>query len=86
MRSFCSSPVSSCVAHAIDGLPLLVHHVVVLEQVLTSGEVLRFDRLLRGRDTACDELRLDRHVFFHAEPKHQILDALAAEDAEQIVL
>ena len=31
-------------------------------------------------------LRLDRHVFFHAQPQHQVLHALAAEDAHQIVL
>ena len=31
-------------------------------------------------------LRLDRHVFFHAEPQHQVLHALAAEDAHQVVL
>ena len=29
---------------------------------------------------------LDRHVFFHAQPQHQVLHALAAEDAHQIVL
>ena len=33
-----------------------------------------------------DHARLDRHAFFHAEPLHQALDALGAEDAQQIVL
>ena len=73
-------------APAVDGLALLVHHVVVLEQVLSSGEVLRFDGLLRGRDALGDQLRLDRHVLFHAQPQHEVLDAIAAEDAEQVVL
>ena len=86
MRSFCVDRPTAAVAHAVNGLPLLVHHVVVFEQVLTSSEVLRLDRLLRGRDAPGDQLRLDRHVFFHAEPQHQVLDALAAEDAQQIVL
>ncbi len=31
-------------------------------------------------------LRLDRHVLFHAQAQHQILHALAAEDAQQVVL
>ena len=45
-------PVEQLVPHAVDGLPLLVHHVVVFEQVFTSGEVLRFHRLLRRRNAA----------------------------------
>ncbi len=72
--------------HAVDGLPLLVHHVVVFEQVFTSGEVLRFDGFLRRSDTARNQLRLDRHIFFHAEPEHQSLNSFAAEDTEQVVL
>ena len=36
-------------AHAVDRLALLVHHVVVFEQVFAGFEVLRFDGLLRLR-------------------------------------
>ena len=73
-------------AHAVDGLALLVHHVVVFEQVFAGVEVLRFDGLLRGRDALGDQPRFDGHVLFHAEPQHQVLHALAAEDAQQVVL
>ena len=73
-------------AHAVDGLALLVHDVVVLEQVFAGFEVLRFDGLLRGRDALGDQAGLDRHILFHAEPQHEVLHALAAEDAQQIVL
>ena len=31
-------------------------------------------------------LALDRHVLFHAQPQHQVLHALAAENAQQVVL
>ena len=31
-------------------------------------------------------LRFDGHVLFHAQPQHEILHALAAEDAQQVVL
>ena len=31
-------------------------------------------------------LRLDRHVLFHAQPQHEVLHALAAENAQQVVL
>ena len=37
-------------AQRVDVLALLVHHVVVLEQVLAGGEVLRLDLLLRALD------------------------------------
>ena len=75
-----------CAPHAVHGLALLVHHVVVFEQVFAGGEVLRFHGFLRGGDALGDEARLDGYVFFHAEPQHQVLHALAAEDPHQIVL
>ena len=37
-------------AQRVDVLALLVHHVVVLEEVLADGEVLRLDLLLRAFD------------------------------------
>ena len=72
-------------AQRVDALALLVHHVVVLEQVLADGEVLRFDLLLRPGDGVGHHLVLDRHAFFHAETLHQAGDAVGAEDAHQIV-
>ena len=73
-------------AHAVDGLALLVVDVVVFEQVFAGFEVLHFDGFLRLGDALGDELRLDRHVLFHAEAQHEVLHALAAEDAQQVVL
>src|SRR6266852_7232931 len=71
--------------NAVNGLALLVHYVVVLEQVFAGVEVLRFDRLLRVLYAARNELGLDGHAFRHAEAIHQRLDALAAENAHQVV-
>ena len=73
-------------AHAVHRLALLVHYVVVFDDVFAGSEVLRFDGLLGGRDSLGDHLALDRHIFFHAEPQHQVLHALAAKDAHQIIL
>ena len=73
-------------AQRVDVLALLVHHVVVLEQVLADGEVLRFDLLLRALDRARDHPVLDRHAFFHAELLHQAGDAVGSEDPHQVVL
>src|SRR5204863_8671707 len=73
-------------AHSVDDLALLVHHVVVLEQVLADLEVVRLDALLRGGDRPRHQLVLDRLALLHAESLHDPLDALRAEDPEQVVL
>ncbi len=73
-------------AHVVDRRALLVHHVVVLEQVLAHAEVLRLDLLLRALDRARHHAVLDRNALFHAEPQHQAADALGAEDPHQVVL
>jgi hypothetical protein len=78
--------VEQLAAHAVYRLPLLVHHIVVFEDVLARQEMLGFDRLLGRGDARSDELRFDRHILFHAEPQHQILHAVAAENTQQIVL
>ena len=54
--------------------------------MLARLEVLRLDRLLRSGNALGDHLGLDGHVLFHAQPQHQLLHFLAAEDAQQIVL
>ncbi len=41
--------------HTVDVLPLLVHHIVVFEDVFAGGEVLRFNGLLRFLDTPRDQ-------------------------------
>src|SRR6266851_1748610 len=69
----------------VNRLALLVHHVVVFEQVLAGVEVLGFDGFLRVFDAAGDELGLDGHAFSHAQAVHEGLDALATEDAHEIV-
>ncbi len=86
MRCFWSLPSSSSAAHAVHRLALLVHDVVVFEDVFAGGEILRLDRLLRGGDALGDHLALDGHILFHAQAQHQILHLGSAEDAHQIVL
>ena len=54
----------------VDHLALLVHHVVVVEQPLTSLEVLQLDALLRLLDRARDQ-RMREHLAFlraHGDP------------------
>src|SRR5206468_10745316 len=78
--------VQKLAAHGVDSLALFIHDVVVFKNVLTGSKVLRFHRFLSGSNALCDQARLDRHVFFHAETQHQILHALATKDSKQVVL
>ena len=72
-------------AQRVDVLTLLVHHIVVLEQVFADGEVLRLHLLLRALDGLADHAVLDRHALFHAQALHQAGDAIGSEDPHQIV-
>ena len=70
----------------VDRLALLVHDVVVLEQVLADVEVAAFDLALRVLDALRHPRVLDGLVVRHAHLLHQRLDAVAGEDAHQVVL
>ena len=72
-------------ADRVDRLALLIHYVVVFQQVFAGFEVLRFDGFLGVLDAARNQLGFDGHAFGHAQAVHQGLDALAAEDAQQVV-
>ncbi len=82
---FLVDALEQAAAQAIDGLALLVHDIVVFEQVLAGLEVLRFDRLLRGLDALGDHARLDGNALLHAEALEQVGDPLLGEDAHQVV-
>ena len=77
--------VEDLAAQMVDRLALLVHHVVVLEQVLADVEVVPLDLLLRALDGARDHAVLDRLVLLHAQAVHDVLHPIAAEDAHQVV-
>ena len=64
---------------------LLVHHVVIFEQMFADGEVLPFDLLLSTLDGVRDHLVLDGNTLLHAEPLHQTADAIAPENTHQVV-
>ncbi len=58
-------------AQAVDRLALLVHHVVVFEQMFAGFEVLAFNLLLRLLDAPADHARFNRNAFFHPQPLEQ---------------
>src|SRR5712691_8660107 len=69
----------------VDDLALLVHHVVVLDDMLAGVEMHAFDLLLRAGDRSRHPRMLDR---FHLEAVHQPADAVRGrtEDLHQVVL
>ena len=72
-------------AHSIDGFALLVHHVVVLEDVFSGREVLAFDPFLRRFDLFGNHPGFDRHAFLHAEALHDARNTVGREDPHQVV-
>src|SRR5271170_5664905 len=69
----------------VHHLALLVHDVVVFEQMFADVEVMRLDFFLRIFYRARDPSMLDRHAVFHANSIHQALQAVGAKDAQQVV-
>ena len=67
-------------AQRVDVLPLLVHNIVVLEQVFSDGEVLGLDLLLCALDRPGDHLVLDWHAFLHPQSLHEAGDPIGPED------
>ena len=67
-------------------LALVVHDVVVFQDVLAHVEVARFDLLLRLLDGLVDPGMDDRLVLLQAELLQHAVHALGPEDAHQVVL
>src|SRR3954452_16600373 len=78
------------IANRVDDLALLVHHVVVLEDALADQEVLLLDLLLGVLDLLREHPGLDGLLLAllvdGAEPVEDAVDAVAREEAHQVVL
>ncbi len=72
-------------AFFIDNGALLVHHVIVFEQMLADAEVVLFDFLLGAFDGLVDNGRFDYFAFFYAETVHDFGNALAGKQTHQVV-
>ena len=77
--------VQHLAALAIDDLALLVHHVVVLQHVLADLEVAAFQLFLGAFQRVGDHAVLDGRVLVDLEGVHQAGDAVAAEQAHQVI-
>ena len=77
--------VQHAVALLVDHLPLHVHHVVVLEDVLALDEVLLLDLLLRVLDLAREDAGFHRLVVRQLEALHDVVDPVAGEEPHEVV-
>ena len=73
------------VAPVVDDLPLVVHHVVVFQQVLADAEVAGLHPFLGPLDRFGDQLMGQYLPFLHPHAVHEFDDPLAAEQAHQII-
>ena len=72
-------------AQTVNRLALLIHDVVILEQVFARFKVSPFYRLLRRLNAFGNHLRLDGNTFLHPQTLHQCLDLVTGKDAHQVV-
>ena len=79
-------PVQHLPALLVDDLALGVHHVVVLEHVLTGLEVPGLHLLLGVLNGVGEHLLLDGGVLVHAQLLHHAHHPLRAEQAHDVVL
>ena len=73
-------------ALAVDDLTLLIHDVVVLEDVFADVEIACLDLFLRVLHRARDDRVLDRLVLVHAEAIHDARDAVGGKETHEVVL
>ena len=73
------SPLQDFATVAIDDVTLTVHDIVVLKDVLSHLEVLRFDLLLGTLNLSRHPLRFDGHVLGHFEGHHGTVNDLGLE-------
>ncbi len=78
-------PFENLPTFLVDDGALLVHHLVILQDVLADLEVLAFDLCLRGTNRTGDNLRFDRHVLGNVEPVHDALDGRGVEQPHEVV-
>ena len=78
-------PAEDLAPLAVDDLALLIHDVVVFEDVLADVKIARFDFFLRVLHRARDDGVLDRLILLHAELIHDARDAVGGKETHEVV-
>ena len=69
----------------VDHSTLLVHHIIVVEQVLTDTEVVLFHLLLCILDRLGDERMLQHLAFLESKAVHEASHLLGSKLTHQVV-
>ena len=72
-------------AQAVNGGPLLVHDIVIFEQMFTNIEVVPLHLALGAFDRARNHARRNRFVLGDIQSIHDFLNPLTVENAHQVV-
>ena len=72
-------------ALAVEDFTLLVHDIVIFQDVLTDFKVVAFDFLLGLFNGPGDHLGRNRFVFIHAQLIHELGNIVRAEDTHEVV-
>ena len=88
-RSYVFSQIFSeenSLTFAVYDLTLLIHNVVILEDIFSDAEVLTFHLLLSIFDLLSDHTCFDGFIFFYAQSLYHGLHSFAAEESHKLVL
>ena len=77
--------VEDSLAEAVNLFPLIVHHLVVFEQMFSLIKVLLLALLLGAFDAAGNHRAFDGLAFLHAQIAEHRLHPVAGEDPQQLV-
>ena len=69
----------------VDNGALLIHDIIVAEDLLTRIEVAGFQLLLGVLDGVGERLGLQRQIVLYTQRFHKVLDTFTAKDAQKIV-
>ena len=70
---------------AVHDFALLIHNVIIFQNVLADVEVARLNFFLRVLNRPRDKRVLNRFVFFHAELVHDFGNGFGGEQAHQVI-
>ena len=70
----------------VNNLTLLVHNIVILQDMLTNAEVTCFNLLLRIFDGLGNQAVFNRLIILHAQLIHDASNIITAEQAHQVIL
>ena len=77
--------VQNLAAHTVDDFAVAIDDVVILDDVLAGVKVEALNAFLSGLQGLRDGAVLDGHIFVHAESGHNHGNAVALENAHQVI-